>query len=837
MRNLPAKSWKRWIAAIALFTIVCRPALAAPEPGAGGGPDDALSNDPVDKAIKKAVGWLKSKEKGGNWEAVPRRTMEEGYKVEGAQWGGLTAMAVYALLAAGEPSQKPPVSTGMAWLDGADVIGTYAMGMKLQSWNYVHTLSDAQRKVLKKDATLLMNGVKTGAGNMGLYHYWVDPAKGDWDASCSNYGVLGMWAAGQQNLEVPPAYWEMVDKAWRKNQQKDGSWSYHNAPPGTMALTPAGVATLFITQEMLGEGRGGDCKGNIIDEDIKRGIDWMSKHFNEAGNNHYALYNVERVGTASGYKYFGTVDWYKDGAAKLVATQKPDGSWDGSHGGAIPSTVWAILFLVKGRAPVMMNKLDYTIDFRGDKSVTNWNQRPRDIANLAHWAGSKTLEKDLNWQIVNLKVNSDDLHDSPVLYISGNQGLNFSKDDKEKLKQYVEAGGLVLGHADCMSPVFSQSFIKLGQDLFPQSEFRELPPDHLIYSVHFNRKTWPANFNPGVRGLSNGARELMLLLPAHDPGRYWQIQNFSSQVTKPMAELATNIYLYAVDKTSLASKFKGQSYIIDRDEKTKAERVIKVARLEYGNTWNPEPGGWRRLDNDMHNSHHIDVTTESVKLGDGKLKADAFPIAHLTGAVKFHLNAKQQAELKKYAEDGGTLVIDAAGGAVDFKDAMENELGLIFGAAAKNPNVLPADHPIYSGGGQKVSKVAYRAFARKLLGNIATPRLRGIEVNNRLAVIYSPEDLSVGMVGMSIDGIYGYDATSATKVMESIIMYAAKGAAPVAGGAANAAPGEARPAAEKLPADAPKPDPKKEVKPAAPAKAAAGGAKPAADPKKAAGRK
>ena len=67
-----------------------------------------------------------------------------------------------------------------------------------------------------------------------------------------------------------------------------------------------------------------------------------------------------------------------------------------------------------------------------------WNQRPRDAANITRWIGRQT-ERALNWQIVNLKVDISDRHDAPVLDLSGTQALNFSKQDREKLKLFVEA--------------------------------------------------------------------------------------------------------------------------------------------------------------------------------------------------------------------------------------------------------------------------------------------------------------------------------------------------------------------------------------------------------------
>jgi len=121
----------RMVVTTVLSAIVCTQVNAAPPE------DDPLANDPVEKAIRRAVAYLYKQQKGDNWEVVPRRTVEEGYKIEGAQWGGLSSMAVYGLLAAGENPQKKELAAAIEWLGKADVIGTYAMGMKLQIWNYI----------------------------------------------------------------------------------------------------------------------------------------------------------------------------------------------------------------------------------------------------------------------------------------------------------------------------------------------------------------------------------------------------------------------------------------------------------------------------------------------------------------------------------------------------------------------------------------------------------------------------------------------------------------------------------------------------------------------------
>src|SRR5436305_4264743 len=65
----------------------------------------------VDRALEKARGYLYSQQnEQGNWEQVqhPENNGDEGRAdVDARQWGGLSAIASYALLAANESPQDP----------------------------------------------------------------------------------------------------------------------------------------------------------------------------------------------------------------------------------------------------------------------------------------------------------------------------------------------------------------------------------------------------------------------------------------------------------------------------------------------------------------------------------------------------------------------------------------------------------------------------------------------------------------------------------------------------------------------------------------------------------
>jgi len=70
-----------------------------------------------------------------------------------------------------------------------------------------------------------------------------------------------------------------------------------------------------------------------------------------------------------------------------------------------------------------------------------------------------------------MEVSPEDLHDAPILYISGSQQLAYSPKKIEKFREFVEQGGMILGNADCGKPEFVKSFIRLGNDVFPNYEF------------------------------------------------------------------------------------------------------------------------------------------------------------------------------------------------------------------------------------------------------------------------------------------------------------------------------------------------------------------------------
>jgi hypothetical protein len=384
---------------------------------------------------------------------------------------------------------------------------------------------------------------------------------------------------------------------------------------------------------------------------------------------------------------------------------------------------------------------------------------------------SQNIERDLNWQVVNLKVSGDDLRDAPIVYIAGSDALRMPEPAVEHLREYIEAGGIILGNADCGKKEFADSFVKLGQQMFPGYAFRALEADHPILT----REQFPASEwkpRPTVLGLSNGVRELMLIAPDLDLGRAWQMRAAKEHAVE--YQLGADIFVYAIDKRAL--RYKGESPVIRPNPRIVASRTLKVARIEVGDNWNPEPGGWRRMAALLHNDFQLNLDVQPVKLEPGSLAG--FHVAHLTGTTRFLLSDVQRKALADFVTTGGgTLIIDAAGGSQPFADSAEAELRAMLPADAPKGLATPLAPiaPLYALPSAPIHEFTYRSFARESLGpDVKSPRLDAIDHDGRPVVYFSREDLTEGLVGQAVDGIRGYSPDTATAIMRNILLTSAE---------------------------------------------------------------
>jgi hypothetical protein len=158
---------------------------------------------------------------------------------------------------------------------------------------------------------------------------------------------------------------------------------------------------------------------------------------------------------------------------------------------------------------------------------------------------------------------------------------------------------------------------------------------------------------------------------------------------------------------------------------------------------------------------------------------EAYDIAHVTGTGQLKLSEQEREGLKRFLQRGGTLLADAAGGREDFDATFRARVRELF-----EPNTLravPIDHKLWTGPpkGEDLRSARTRrsrsgTSTGASVGRRGGPRLEALTLDGRLAIIYSPIDLSAGMVGQPIFDCPGVRPPEARKLMRNLVLFAAQ---------------------------------------------------------------
>ena len=562
-----------------------------------------------------------------------------------------------------------------------------------------------------------------------------------WDNSTSQYGVLGVWAGAEVGVEVPEQYWKDVQEHWRRSQLPSGQWSYAPNFEGSYSMTVGGIATLLVAHDMLEAPMLGTRTAGRkpYDDFITAGLAFLEHGDNvlditqsPEGALYYAGYNLfglERVGLASGLKYIGQADWYVELSAKMLQLQHANGAWgkeDRGHN-AVIDTSYMLLFLARGRHPVMMNKLRFD---------GFWTNRPRDLANLAAHA-SREMERPLNWQVVDIHHPADEWADSPILYIASNEAPRLGAEEIDNIRAFVEAGGLLFTHADQGSDRFTAWAAKLAKEVFPGQALENVSPQHPLYSLNYKIE----NPRPRLQAVDNGVRLLMVHSPT-DLASAWQTRSTESR--KTMYQLGINLYLYATGKERFRNRLDTRAV---PEPPAEPAPQIDIAQVKYDGNWNPEPGAWPRFVKSFQNNTGTRLVVHAATAAE--LDVNNHVIAVLTGAGPGFPDEAALAPVAKFVRDGGTLLVDACGGSGAFANAIEPWLAKLDPNAALQP-VTPQDPLLKDLGPEQI-----RLYALEQLGGAGAVRLRTMPIGNG-RIVFTPLDYTSGLLGTNTWGILGY---------------------------------------------------------------------------------
>jgi hypothetical protein len=762
MRGISKLSGLRWVILLVLLAV---PAASAPCAA-------AVTREEVERAIREGVRYLKSIQRGdGSWADI-----------ENDARTGVTSLVTLALLTAGERPDSPEVRRALEYLRGfgpTDLHSTYAISLQTM----VFAAADPERDTLRIAANVqwLENAqIRPGDQQLwpGAWSYSDSKRGRPGDNSNTQYALLGLHAASEAGVQIKPTVWELSRLYWERCQKIDGSWAYTpESNISTASMTCAGISSLIITglrrfqgEEYLDRESIQNCGKGGVNKHLRAGIDWLANHF-QVGQNfgagaqwkYYYLYGLERAGRLSGVRFFGQHDWYRLGAEELVHEQsKLRGFWTGGVVEAEPvlATSFALLFLAKGRAPVLVNKLRHS-------RLDDWNNDPDDIRNIVNIV-SHDWKSLLTWQVVDPTIATvPELLQAPIIFFNGHRAPEFSAIAKQNLREFVEQGGFVLAEACCSSAEFDRGFKRLMLEVFPEEAYRLRPlsEEHPVWRA---RHLLSPDIHP-LWGIEHGCRTVVIYSPA-DLSCYWnQLEN---SPTNPAVIKATkigqNVIDYATGREMPADKLTVREVHNFKADNPK-RGALRIGKLMHAGDWNVAPQAIPNLMDALRKPpYRFDVVVTQKDLFARDPNLIYYPLIYIHGRASLSFDRQDLDALRRHLDPGGgTLFADAACGSAAFDAAFRHFVTELLPTKPLIP--IPRGDELYTKRvGADLSDVQYTKAAG---GGRDFPQLEGIQINNHWAIIYSKFDIGCALERHTGIECKGYTYESALKIAGNIVIY------------------------------------------------------------------
>ena len=758
-----------------------------------------VSPEKIQRAIEKARDWLiREQEANGSWECSMRT---EDTRV------GATSLVMLALANAGVDRTHVAMQRGLDWLRRQKPDETYSVS--LQTLVLTMLSPDADRVILERNVEWLERAQVSQGPAMGSWSYGQN--KGTGDNSNAQFALLALHEADRAGIRVKPDVWRRAQQYWVGCANADGSWGYtvgNNAGSGSM--TCAGIASVWITAEHVGTPDAqaaaetvACCGGGASPKVLERGLQWLGRKFSVVENPgtggqtwlYYYLYGLERVGRFTARRFIGEADWYLEGARMFVATQ--DGLTGAFRGGRIEdpvvATSFALLFLAKGRRPVIVSKSRHGPD-------DDWNRHGHDIAHLVEHVEARwrtDYPAGLSWHILDTQGAAlEDLLQAPVFWLSGRDAFDLGADAGSRLRRYIDEGGFVFAEACCpASGEFDRRLRQLVGEIFPEPEYKLhlLPPEHPAWHAE---QVVPPELQRPLLGVDYGCRTCLIYAPPTDSQKgipampslscLWEIGGASSrtlpegvrrEVDAALA-IGTNVIAYA---TNRELKRKDELFVLDRQAAAPADGFergqIAIAKLRHSGMCDAAPAALSNILRAAARELGVRVDDTPIQIDPADPALFNYHLVFMHGRQGFTYDAPRRERLRQFLERGGTLLADSVCASSTFTAALRAEIAAAL--PAQKLEDIPADDPLYTAaayGGYDIREVTLREPAggngpMNVRKRQVAPKLEGVKMGDRWAVIFSPYDLSCALEKQNSLECTGYSRDDAEKIALNVLLY------------------------------------------------------------------
>jgi hypothetical protein len=455
------------------------------------------------------------------------------------------------------------------------------------------------------------------------------------------------------------------------------------------------------------------------------------------------------------------------------------GFWEGRGAGEnVPTigTAFALLFLSKGRRPVVISKLRYA-------EGAQWDSHRNGVHNLARRI-EKRWERDLTWQTIDAKGASvGDLLETPVLFISGTEAFALTADQKENLKQYIDQGGFIFAERCCGGEGFDRSFRALMQELFPESSLRLLPETHPVWFAE--QRVDPKYLRP-LLGIEACCRTSVVYCP-EDLSCYWELNRGIRNTDYPKRvqaqieaalRIGENVVTYATSR-ELKNKLDRPNLAMNRPTDALDRSVLYIPKLTHAGGSDDAPNALPNVLNFVRAQAQIRIGVENRLVSATSDQLFDYPILFMHGRRAFRFSSEEREALKLFLDRGGIIFADAICASSEFADSLRRELETILPRGSLSR--IPPTHPMFTREfrGYDLAKLTLRdpevrSGDDPLKANLTkvSPYLEGATIDDHIAVFFSPYDISCAMENSTSLECKGYIKEDAAKLATNVILFA-----------------------------------------------------------------
>ena len=425
--------------------------------------------------------------------------------------------------------------------------------------------------------------------------------------------------------------------------------------------------------------------------------------------------------------------------------------------------------------PVMFTKLT------SPYGPIDWAARPNDLNNLLK-SLKRMADVDFGCEAKSFAEIDPNPERNPILYRTGHFHFFLSEEERRKLRQYLLAGGMIILNPGMGSKPFYDSARRELAAVFPEAPLRRLGADHPIFHAYYEldrvgyrkavRDAGYRSDEPWLEGVTIDCRTVAVvsrwgLEIGWDPLEDESLLGYASDSAQ---KLGMNLLAYATAQRAWAKQAAHALQFVDPPGAAGGSRV-QVAQVIYDGEWKTRQTGLSVLLQQFNRKTEIPVqfARQELRLSDRAIFD--VPVLYLTGHEDFRLSAAEAGNLRQFLQNGGLLFAEACCGRQGFDRGLRRAIAQAL--PGRSLQALPPEHALFALP-QRLTRLAVTPALAASAGNRSTlePQILGLELDGRLAVIYSPYGLAGGWELAQNPYAFGYEDSAALALGQNILMYA-----------------------------------------------------------------